>query len=51
MTFRPNQAMTRAELAALFTNYYDRYIEDYSIRKEEYATIEEVNLEQQELID
>lgn len=49
-TFRPDVHMTRAELAVLLTKYYDQYVEDYSLRKVEYATIEDIDLEQLEIV-
>src|SRR5690606_14011560 len=49
-TFRPDVYMNRAELAVLFSRFYDRYVEDYSLRKVEYANIEEIDIESLELL-
>ena len=42
-TFRPKAAMTRAELAVMFNNYFDKYMTDYTMKKHTYATIEQFN--------
>ncbi|OEH86698.1 hypothetical protein BHU72_00010 [Desulfuribacillus stibiiarsenatis] len=40
-TFRPDATMTRAELAVLFDNYFEKYMNDYTLKKIQYATIED----------
>ena len=42
-TFRPKAAMTRAELAVMFNNYFDKYMTDYTLREYTYGTIEQFN--------
>lgn len=49
-TFKPKQAMTRAELAVLFTNYFDKYVTDYTLKKDEYGAIEDIDLATQSAV-
>lgn len=49
-TFRPNQPITRAELAVLLSKYHERYVEDYSLQKVEYAIVYEIDWDSLEII-